>query len=173
MAHAYVETGEANAKLWSLLFEYRPPEGRALPEWYKSVLGRPVEGVHRAVRPAFSSATQCADFVAAIWVALHGVVALRDQGMATSGDYRDFYEEQGERRSHIIDPRTGYSPRAVASATVVAPDAALADALATLAMTLAPARTLDLVESMPGCECYLVRRDLRALRSSGMDVTPA
>lgn len=76
MAHAYVEMGEANAQLWSLLFEFRLPEGRELPERYRQVLARPVETVHAAARDAFRSDADCADFVARIWTALHGVVAL-------------------------------------------------------------------------------------------------
>jgi len=76
MAHAYVEIGEANAQLWSLLFEFRLPEGRELPERYRQILARPIETVHAASRDAFRSDTECADFVARIWVALHGVVAL-------------------------------------------------------------------------------------------------
>lgn len=76
MAHAYVEMGETNAQLWSLLFEYRLPEGRELPDWYREVLARPIENVHAIARSAFATERECAEFVANIWTALHGVVAL-------------------------------------------------------------------------------------------------
>jgi AcrR family transcriptional regulator len=83
MAHAYVALGEGEPELWSLLFDYRLPPGRELPDWYREVLARPVEGVHRAARPAFAGEADCAAFVARIWVALHGVVALSITGKLT------------------------------------------------------------------------------------------
>lgn len=76
MARAYVAVGEAEPELWSLLFEYRVPVGRGLPDWYHEILARPIEGVHGAARQGFRSDAECADFVARLWTALHGVVAL-------------------------------------------------------------------------------------------------
>lgn len=68
-----------------------------------------------------------------------GTVELSDEGIATSGDYRDYYEEDGVRYAHIIDPRTG---RPVvsrgASVSVVHPSAAMADAWATALAVLGP-----------------------------------
>jgi thiamine biosynthesis lipoprotein len=58
-------------------------------------------------------------------------VRLYDAAMATSGGEEQFFEHEGRRYSHIIDPRTGYPAAGVLSATVVAPSAAVADALAT------------------------------------------
>ncbi|MEM1047106.1 MAG: TetR/AcrR family transcriptional regulator [Pseudomonadota bacterium] len=76
MAQAYVATGGSDPKLWSLLFDYQRPEGREMPDWYRAILARPIETVHREARPAFLSDEACTDFVAQIWAALHGVVAL-------------------------------------------------------------------------------------------------
>lgn len=59
------------------------------------------------------------------------VMRLSDAAMATSGGEEQFFEHEGRRYSHIIDPRTGYPAAGVLSATVVAPTAAVADALAT------------------------------------------
>jgi thiamine biosynthesis lipoprotein len=60
------------------------------------------------------------------------VVALESRAMATSGDYRNYYESEGRRYSHTIDPETG-KPIAhrLASVTVIADDCMTADALAT------------------------------------------
>ena len=68
-----------------------------------------------------------------------GTVELSDEGIATSGDYRDYYEEGGVRYAHIIDPRTG-RPVVVrgASVSVVHPSAAMADAWATALAVLGP-----------------------------------
>ncbi len=67
------------------------------------------------------------------------VVSLRDAAMATSGDYRSFFEIDGERYSHVIDPRTA-SPvsHELVSVTVVSARCATADALATGLMVLGP-----------------------------------
>lgn len=60
-------------------------------------------------------------------------------GVATSGDYRNAFESNGVRYSHILDPRTGYPvSHALASVTVVAESAMLADAWATALMVLGP-----------------------------------
>ena len=59
------------------------------------------------------------------------VVRLRDCAMSTSGSEEQFFEHQGKRYGHIIDPRSGQPAQSVASATVVAQSAALTDALAT------------------------------------------
>jgi thiamine biosynthesis lipoprotein len=68
-----------------------------------------------------------------------GTVDLIDEGIATSGDYRNYLEVDGVRYSHIIDPRTGRPIRARdVSVTVVAPDAATADAWATALTVLGP-----------------------------------
>lgn len=60
-------------------------------------------------------------------------------GVATSGDLERFYEYEGVRYSHIIDPRTGYGLRERRAATVIAPDATIADALASAVSVLGDA----------------------------------
>ncbi|WP_227538061.1 FAD:protein FMN transferase [Marinobacter vulgaris] len=63
---------------------------------------------------------------------INRVVALDSQAMATSGDYRNYYESEGERFSHTIDPNSGKPIRHnLASVTVIASDCMTADALAT------------------------------------------
>jgi thiamine biosynthesis lipoprotein len=65
------------------------------------------------------------------------VIAVSDVGIATSGDYRNYFEEDGQRFSHTIDPRTGYPIRhRLASVTVLRERCAEADALATTLMVL-------------------------------------
>ena len=71
--------------------------------------------------------------------AIHGVIGLRDQSMATSGDYRNFYEQAGRRLTHIVDPRIGRPvSHGLASVSVVHEDAATADAWATALTVLGP-----------------------------------
>jgi thiamine biosynthesis lipoprotein len=69
------------------------------------------------------------------------VVALTDRAMATSGDYRNFFELNGKRYSHTIDPATGRPvDHQLASVTVLAERCAEADAWATALLVLGPAR---------------------------------
>jgi thiamine biosynthesis lipoprotein len=60
-----------------------------------------------------------------------GVLRLRDCALSTSGSEEQFFEHQGQRYSHIIDPRSGWPAPGVTSVSVVAPTAAISDALAT------------------------------------------
>lgn len=73
--------------------------------------------------------------------AVERVFLLTDTGMATSGDYRNFFTEEGQRYSHTIDPATGRPVRhRLASVTVLAPTSAEADALATALMAMGDER---------------------------------
>jgi len=68
---------------------------------------------------------------------LETVAALRDSSMATSGNYRNFFEHNGVRYSHTIDPRTGWpTRRQLGSVSVVAESCARADALATAILVM-------------------------------------
>ncbi|MBQ9892530.1 MAG: FAD:protein FMN transferase [Bacteroidales bacterium] len=78
-------------------------------------------------------------------------------GIVTSGNYRKFYVKDGRKYSHTIDPRTGYPVTdSLLSATVVAPDAATADALATLCMVLGYSGAQSLILSDSTLEGYLI-----------------
>jgi thiamine biosynthesis lipoprotein len=86
------------------------------------------------------------------------VVPLAGQAMATSGDYRNYFEAGGRRYSHEIDPRTGAPvEHRLCSVTVVAEDCMRADALATALLVLGPERGVRLAESL-GLAAYFVER---------------
>ena len=93
-------------------------------------------------------------------------VTLRDRALATSGGYRRGVTVQGQRRSHIIDPRTGEPVSRVAGVTVIAPDTTTADALSTSFSVLEPEQSLRLAEATPDVACLLVLADGRQLRSA-------
>jgi thiamine biosynthesis lipoprotein len=84
---------------------------------------------------------------------------LSDRAVCTSGDY--------ERGQHILDPRCGEAASGVASATVVASSAMLADALATAAFVLDPAETIPLLTRM-GVEGLIVTTGLELFRTAGL-----
>ena len=91
---------------------------------------------------------------------------LADCAVATSGDYARYFSVAGQRFSHVVDPRTGRPVADVPSATVVAPDATTADALATAVSVLGPHEGIELVNSIEGVECMIMARSPRAKTGS-------
>jgi thiamine biosynthesis lipoprotein len=87
------------------------------------------------------------------------VVPMTDLAMATSGDYRNYFEQDGRRYSHEIDPSTGYPIRhRLASVTVVASECALADAYATGLLVLGPEKGYALAAEKSLAAYFIVRR---------------
>jgi thiamine biosynthesis lipoprotein len=90
---------------------------------------------------------------------LEAVVALTHGALATSGDYRQARIVSGERRSHVVDPRSGVPVRnGVASVSVVAPTCMEADAVATALMVLGTDEALTWVEARPWLDALLLVR---------------
>lgn len=86
------------------------------------------------------------------------ILELQDSAMATSGDYRNFFEQDGKRYSHTIDPKTGRPvTHTLASVTVLAPRTARADALATAFLVLGPKAGLALAKSLEAPALFIVR----------------
>lgn len=85
-------------------------------------------------------------------------LSLVNQAVATSGEKYQYVEIEGQRYSHIVDPRTGWGVRHSGTVTVVAEDAADADALSTALSVLSPEAGLEVVESMDGVEARIVRQ---------------
>lgn len=84
------------------------------------------------------------------------IIEVKDVGIATSGDYRNYFEENGIRFSHTIDPATGKPiSHKLASVTVLASDCAAADALATAMMVLGPEKAETYAEEQ-GVEALLI-----------------
>jgi hypothetical protein len=92
---------------------------------------------------------------------------IRNRAVATSGNYRRGVEINGRWYSHIVDPRTALPVDHVISATVVAPQAADAGALATAFCVLTPEESLRLAASLPEVECLLVTKDGERVESKG------
>ena len=88
---------------------------------------------------------------------LQEILAVTDICMATSGNYRNYYYADGERRSHTIDPRTGYPVQhSLLSATIVSSTCMRADALATACMVLGAEKALDMIARAEDAACYLI-----------------
>ncbi len=88
---------------------------------------------------------------------VYQAIYLDNTALATSGDYRNFFEVDGDRYAHVFDPRTGFPvENGVVSASVVGPSCAWADGLATALMVLGPEQGVDLVDRLEGVECMIV-----------------
>ena len=86
------------------------------------------------------------------------IISLVNQGVATSGDYRNYFEHDGVRYSHTIDPGSGQPIKhKLASVSVLHPSAALADALATAYMVLGPDQALAMANRDKVAAYFLVR----------------
>ncbi|MGD9558162.1 MAG: FAD:protein FMN transferase [Mangrovibacterium sp.] len=85
-----------------------------------------------------------------------GVFPLKQGAVVTSGTYEKYVTFNGKRYSHIIDPRTGYPTTGIISATVFAPKAELADALATSVFVMGIDVGLDRLGQLPGVECIII-----------------
>ncbi len=81
---------------------------------------------------------------------------LEDRALVSSGDYERYFEIEGVRYHHLLDPRTGYPARLCQSVSVLAGSAALADALATAAFVLGPREGMALIEGTAEAEMLLV-----------------
>ena len=81
---------------------------------------------------------------------------LLDRALGTSGSGTQFFVERGRRLGHILDPRSGRPAEGVISATVLAPTAAAADALATAAYVLGPAGLAEIVRAGPDVGAMIV-----------------
>jgi len=82
---------------------------------------------------------------------------LENRSVSTSGNYRNFYEVNGVKYSHTINPRTGFPERTtLLSASVFAGSSVFADAYGTAFMVLGKEKALELARSLPGIDAYLI-----------------
>ena len=88
---------------------------------------------------------------------LQAIVKLTNKSLATSGNYRKFYEFNGVKYSHSISPQTGYPVRdKILSTTIVADECSLADAYATACMVMGFDKAKEFVEKTPEIEAYFI-----------------
>lgn len=87
-------------------------------------------------------------------------IELTDMSVSTSGDYQQYFELNGKKFSHIIDPRTGYPAESgVVSATLASKDAAAADALSTACVVLGLEKSRLLLAQYPEIQAYVITKD--------------
>ena len=95
-------------------------------------------------------------------------IPLVDAAFSTSGDYERYFDENGVRYHHIIDPHTGHSASKVRSATVIAPTATRTDGLSKTAFVLGPDEAMKIYNRLDDVDAVLVTPDGRILYSKGL-----
>ncbi len=99
---------------------------------------------------------------------LVAMLPLEDTAISTSGDYERYFETDGERCHHIVDPASGRSPAAVRSVTVLAADGLTCEALSKAVFVRGAERGLALIERLPGIDAIVVDAAGRLHVSPGM-----
>ncbi len=91
---------------------------------------------------------------------LQTIIALSNGSLATSGDYRKFYIENGIKYAHTINPHTGYPARSdLLSVSILADKCIDADAYATACMVMGLEKSFAFINSLPNVEAYFIYRD--------------
>jgi thiamine biosynthesis lipoprotein len=97
---------------------------------------------------------------------------LVDAAFSTSGDYERFFDEGGVRYHHILDPKTGQSPHAVRSVTIIASNATRTDGLTKTVFILGPKAGLDFINSLPDADAIVIAADGKVSYSKGLQPPP-
>lgn len=104
--------------------------------------------------------------------ALLGTIELKDMAVSTSGDYENYFEVNGKRYCHIMNPKTGKPVDGIMSVTVVADTTTEADALSTVLFIMGAKEGMKLAEKLDNVECIIVtgtnEKDMKVLVSSGL-----
>ena len=101
---------------------------------------------------------------------LYKIICLENHAIATSGNYRNFFEIKGKTFSHIIDPKTGFPvDNKIVSASVISDNCTFADGLATALMVMDVQKALALVNNIPNAECLIIQKKATRFISHASD----
>jgi len=96
-------------------------------------------------------------------------IPLVDAAISTSGDYERYFEEDGVRYHHIIDPHTGHSASKVRSATIIGPAAIRTDGLSKTAFVLGPEKAMEIYNRIDDIDAIIVKLDGTVIHSKGLE----
>ena len=103
-----------------------------------------------------------------------GALTLRDKNVSTSGDYQQFFKQNGNRYHHILNPETGQPAQGIMSAAIITPRHATdADILSTAIFVLGHPRGLEFLEKERDLEGVIVTNDGKIHLSSGLKTSAA
>lgn len=97
-------------------------------------------------------------------------VPVQNASVATSGDYEQYFEWNGERYSHAVDPKSGKPVKGIKSVTIAGPSAELADALATAVMIMGVEIGLHFIEQLPNTYCLIVNDSNKIFTSQNLKI---
>ncbi len=100
--------------------------------------------------------------------AIVAMIPLVDAAISTSGDYERYFEADGVRYHHILDPRTGKSATGVRSVTIVGPDATTTEGISKSVFVMGPERGIRFVESLPGIDAVIIDSDGKMHYTAGL-----
>jgi FAD:protein FMN transferase len=95
-------------------------------------------------------------------------IPLVDAAFSTSGDYERYFDEDGVRYHHILDPKTGRSPHALRSVTVIASTATRTDGLTKTVFILGPAAGIAFIDGLPDADAIVIAADGKVSYSKGL-----
>ena len=98
------------------------------------------------------------------------LLPLNENAVVTSGNYEKYVTFNGIRYTHIIDPRTGYPATGIISATVFAPKAEIADALATSIFVMGKDVGIDFINQLPKIECIIIDEKGEIFTSENIEI---
>jgi thiamine biosynthesis lipoprotein len=96
------------------------------------------------------------------------VLPLENCAISTSGDYERYFERDGVRCHHLIDPRTGKSPSGIRSVTIIADDGLTTEALSKTVFVLGVEAGLRIVDALPGVDAVIVDEHGTLIASAGL-----
>ena len=99
-----------------------------------------------------------------------GLLPIKSGAVVTSGNYEKYATFNGKRYSHIIDPRTGYPSSGIISATVFAPKAELADALATSIFVMGVKAGINRIDQMAKVDCIIIDENGNIYKSKHINI---
>lgn len=98
-----------------------------------------------------------------------GIISVSNKSVVTSGNYEKFFEVDGKRYSHLIDPRTGYpSSNGIISATIVSSDSIACDALTTAIYILGLEKSINLINKLQNIEAVIITEDKKIYFTPGI-----
>jgi thiamine biosynthesis lipoprotein len=99
-------------------------------------------------------------------------IPLVDAAFSTSGDYERYFDQGGVRYHHIIDPKTGHSPHAVRSVTIIASNATRTDGLSKTVFILGPKEGIAFINSLPDADAIVIAADGKVSYSKDLQPPP-
>jgi FAD:protein FMN transferase len=100
--------------------------------------------------------------------AMVATMPLVDAAISTSGDYERYFEVNGVRHHHILDPRTGKSATGARSVTIIGPDATTTEGISKSVFIMGPERGIRFAESLPGIDAVIIDADGEMHTTAGL-----